>query len=146
MCVRLEGDGPMVEEFEMSLWLAAGRDIWRGTALVTTAQFAGDFFWLLFQFVVVKCSVVCVVCVVVMFASMHYVQYFLYDAAVLLSFISKKRPVANQGIVISPVLALSSIQVPTVPSWYALFICLCQLDDMLLVGCWSFATLRLGGC
>jgi len=83
----------MVEEFEMSLWLAVGRDIWRGTALVTTAQFAGDFFWLLFQFVAVKCSVVCVVCVVVVFASTYYVQYFffLYDAAVLLSFISKKK-------------------------------------------------------
>jgi len=63
VCVRLEGDGPMVEEFEMSLWLAAGRDIWRGTALVTPPQFTGDFFWLLFQFVAVKCSVVCVVCV-----------------------------------------------------------------------------------
>jgi hypothetical protein len=26
LCVRLEDDGPMVEEFELSLWLAAGRD------------------------------------------------------------------------------------------------------------------------
>ena len=38
MCVRLEEDGPVVEEFELSLWLAAGRDFCRGTTLVTTAQ------------------------------------------------------------------------------------------------------------
>ena len=49
MCVRLEGDSPIVEEFELPLRLAAGRDIWRGTALVTAAQFAGGFFWLLSQ-------------------------------------------------------------------------------------------------
>ena len=36
VCVRLEGDSPMVEEFELPL-LAAGRDIWRGTSLMTTA-------------------------------------------------------------------------------------------------------------
>ena len=53
MCVRLEGDSPMVEEFELPLWPATGRDIWRGTALVTTAQFAGGFFWLLSQVVAV---------------------------------------------------------------------------------------------
>ena len=33
MCVRLEVDGPVVEEFELSLRLAASHDIWRGTAL-----------------------------------------------------------------------------------------------------------------
>ena len=49
---RLEGDSPMVEEFELLLRPAAGRDFWRGTALMM-AQFAGDFFWLLSQVVVV---------------------------------------------------------------------------------------------
>jgi len=53
VCVRLEGDSPIVEEFELPLRLAAGRDIWRGTALVTTTQFTGDFFWLLSPFVAV---------------------------------------------------------------------------------------------
>ena len=53
MCVQLERDSPLVEEFELQLWLAAGRDIWRGTALVTTAQFASGFFWLLSQIVAV---------------------------------------------------------------------------------------------
>ena len=43
----------MVEEFELTLRPAAGRNIWRGTALVTTAQFVGDFFWLLSQVVAV---------------------------------------------------------------------------------------------
>ena len=45
MCVRLEGDSPMVEEFGLPLRPTAGHDIWRGTALVTTAQFAGGFFF-----------------------------------------------------------------------------------------------------
>ena len=53
MCVRLEGDSPMVEEFGLPLRPAAGRDFWRGTVLVTTAQFAGGFFWLLSQVVAV---------------------------------------------------------------------------------------------
>ena len=53
MCVRLEGDSPMVEEFGLPLRPAAGHDIWRGTALVTTTQFAGGFFWLLSQVVAV---------------------------------------------------------------------------------------------
>ena len=39
MCVRLEGDSPLVEEFELPLWLAAGRGFWHGTALATAAQF-----------------------------------------------------------------------------------------------------------
>ena len=51
MCVRLEGDSPMVEEFGLPLRPAAGRDIWRGTTLVMTAQFAGGFFRLLSQVV-----------------------------------------------------------------------------------------------
>jgi len=42
----------MVEEFELPLRPAAGCDFWRGTALMT-AQFAGGFFWLLSQVVVV---------------------------------------------------------------------------------------------
>ena len=41
----------MVEEFELALRPAAGRGIWRGTALATTAQFAGGLFWLLSQVV-----------------------------------------------------------------------------------------------
>ena len=53
MCVLLEGDSPMMEEFGLPLRPAAGHDIWSGTALVTTAQFAGGFFWLLFQVVAV---------------------------------------------------------------------------------------------
>ena len=53
VCARLEGDSPVVEEFELPLRTAASRDIWRGTALVMTAQFAGGFFWLLSQAVVV---------------------------------------------------------------------------------------------
>ena len=40
MCVLLEGDSLMVEEFGLPFRPAAGHDIWRGTALVTTAQFA----------------------------------------------------------------------------------------------------------
>ena len=40
MCAWLEGDSPLVEEFELPLWLAAGRGFWRGIAFATTAQFA----------------------------------------------------------------------------------------------------------
>jgi len=43
----------MVEEFELPLRPAVGRGSWRGTALAMTAQFAGGFFWLLSQVVVV---------------------------------------------------------------------------------------------
>ena len=53
MCVRLEEDGPVVEEFELSFWLAAGRNFCRGTTLVTTAQFTAAYFWLLSQIEVV---------------------------------------------------------------------------------------------
>ena len=52
MCAPVEGDSPMVEEFELPLSLAAGRDFWCGTVLVTTAQFVGGFLWLLSQVVV----------------------------------------------------------------------------------------------
>jgi hypothetical protein len=51
--VWLEGDGPLVEELEMLMMLAAGRDTWRDTTSTTTVQFMGDFFRLLSQFVVV---------------------------------------------------------------------------------------------
>jgi hypothetical protein len=47
MCAQLEDDGPVVEEFELSLWLALGRYIWRGTTLVTTTHFKTAFFRLL---------------------------------------------------------------------------------------------------
>ena len=53
VCARLEGDSLVVEEFELSLRTAASRDIWRGTALVTAAQFADGFFCLLSQVVAV---------------------------------------------------------------------------------------------
>jgi len=43
----------MVEEFGLPLRSAAGHDIWCDIALVTTAQFAGGFFWLLSQVVAV---------------------------------------------------------------------------------------------
>jgi hypothetical protein len=51
--VRLESDGPLVEEFGLPLRLVAGRDFWRGTALVMTAQFAVVCLGLLSQVVVV---------------------------------------------------------------------------------------------
>ena len=53
MCVRLEDDHPVVELFELSLKIVAGRGIWRGTTLVTTAQFTMAYFRLLSQVVVV---------------------------------------------------------------------------------------------
>jgi hypothetical protein len=37
VCVRLEGDGPLAEGLVLLLVLAAGRDFWRGSSLVTTA-------------------------------------------------------------------------------------------------------------
>ena len=82
MCLRLEGDSPLVEEFELSLWLAAGRGFWRGTALATTAQFAAASFasslslwWCSVLFGVLFA---CVVCVVVVFASARYVRMLLF--------------------------------------------------------------------
>lgn len=47
MCVQLEGDDPVVEEFEMLLNLAVGDDFRCGTTLVTTMQFMSGLFWLL---------------------------------------------------------------------------------------------------
>ena len=81
MCMQLEGDSPLVEEFELPLWLAAGRGFWRGIALATTAQFTAASFasspslwW---------CSVLlgvlsaCVVCVLVVFVLARYVRMLL---------------------------------------------------------------------
>ena len=53
LCVRLEDDHPVVELFELSLKIVAGRGIWRGTTLVTTTQFTMAYFRLLSQVVVV---------------------------------------------------------------------------------------------
>jgi hypothetical protein len=64
-CVRLEDDGLAVEEFELPLWLAAGRDFCRDTTLVRTVRFTATSFgfsprlrWcrvLLGEFVCVRC-------------------------------------------------------------------------------------------
>jgi hypothetical protein len=43
----------LAEELVLLLVLAAGRDFWRGSSLVTTAQFSSEFIRLLSQFVVV---------------------------------------------------------------------------------------------
>jgi hypothetical protein len=51
--VRLESGSPLVEEFGLPLRLAAGHDLWRGTALATTAQFTMVCFGLSSQVVVV---------------------------------------------------------------------------------------------
>jgi hypothetical protein len=79
VCVRLEGDGLMVEEFEMLPLLAAGCDFRRGTMLATTAQFTGGFFGSspgLWWCSVMLCALLaCVVCVV--FASARYVTMLL---------------------------------------------------------------------
>ena len=91
--MQLKGDSPLVEEFELSLWLAAGRGFWRGTALAMTAQFVAASFtsspslwW---------CSVLLGALFVWWWCSLRRVMYerffFLYDVAVLLPFISKKK-------------------------------------------------------
>ena len=81
MFVRLEGDSPMVEEFKLPLRPAAGRGIWRGTALATTAQFAAASFAsspsLWWCSVLLGVLFACVVCVVVVFASARYVRMIL---------------------------------------------------------------------
>ena len=81
MCVRLEGDSPLVEEFELPLWLAAGRGFWRGTALAMMAQFAAASFAsspsLWWCSVLLGVLFVCVVCVVVVFASARFVRMLL---------------------------------------------------------------------
>jgi hypothetical protein len=68
VCARLEGDGPMAEELVLLLVLAAGRDFWRGSSLVTTAKFSGGLFGsspsLWWRYSVLLCELVCVVCVV----------------------------------------------------------------------------------
>ena len=81
MCAWLEGDSPLVEEFELPLWLAAGRVFWRGTTLATTAQFAAASFAsspsLWWCSVLLGVLFACVVCVVVVFASTRYVRMLL---------------------------------------------------------------------
>lgn len=62
----------------MQLRLAVGRNIRRGIALATTAQFAVAYLGLLSPFVVVQHFVVCVVCAVVMFASRVMYDCFLF--------------------------------------------------------------------
>jgi hypothetical protein len=44
LCVRLEGDDPTVEKFEMLLNLAVGRDFLCGTTLVPTTQFTSGLY------------------------------------------------------------------------------------------------------
>ena len=82
MCVQLEGDSPLVEEFELSLWLAVGRGFWRGTALVMTAQFVAASFAsspsLWWCSVLLGALFACVVCVVVVFALACYVRMLLF--------------------------------------------------------------------
>ena len=53
MCVQHEDVNPVAEEFELSLRLVADCGFWRGTSLVTTAQFLVAYLWLLSQVVVV---------------------------------------------------------------------------------------------
>ncbi|KAG0525613.1 hypothetical protein BDA96_06G071300 [Sorghum bicolor] len=56
--------------------------------------------------------------------------------------VGMSRSVADQDFISRPIL-LSSMQVLL---YHTSAHCLCQLDDMLLVGCWSCVTLSLGGC
>ena len=81
MCMQLEGDSPLVEEFELSLWLAAGRGFWRGTALAMTTQFVAASFAsspsLWWCSVLLGVLFACVVGVVVVFASARYVRILL---------------------------------------------------------------------
>ena len=90
----LEDDSPMVEEFELPLRPAAGRDFWRGTVLVTTAQFVG----LLSAplpggggGVVLRCVRLFVWCWCTLRRVMYEYFLILYDVAMLLPFISKKQ-------------------------------------------------------
>ena len=70
----------MVKEFEEPLGLAAVCGSWRGTALATTVQFAAASFAsspsLWWCSVLLGALFVCVVCVVVLFASAYYLQMF----------------------------------------------------------------------
>jgi hypothetical protein len=56
MCARHEDDALVVEEFELSLWFAAGYDIWRGTSSVMKTQFQAAYFRLLSPVEVVLAS------------------------------------------------------------------------------------------
>ena len=53
VCVRLEGDSPLVEEFELPLWLAAGRGFLAWHSVGDDGAVRGGFFRFLSQFVVV---------------------------------------------------------------------------------------------
>ena len=81
MCAWLEVDSPLVEEFELPLWLAAGRGFWRGTALAMTVQFAAASFAsspsLWWCSVLLGVLFACVVCVVVVFVSALYIRMLL---------------------------------------------------------------------
>ena len=87
----------MVEEFGLPLRPAVGHDIWRGTPLVTTAQFAGGFVLAPLPGCgsVVFC---CVWCLCVLFVWWWYLLwrvmyecfFLLYDVAVFLPFNFKK--------------------------------------------------------
>lgn len=78
MCVWLEGDSAMVEEFVLSLGLAVGHTIQCGTSLATTGQFAVAYFGPLpVCGGVAYCCVslfACVCCVMVVFGSVRDVQ------------------------------------------------------------------------
>ena len=71
----------MVEEFEVLLWLAAGHDFWRGTALAMTAQFAAASFAsspsLWWCTVLLSALFAYVACVVVVFDLARYVRMLL---------------------------------------------------------------------
>ena len=94
MCVQLEGDSPLVEEFELPLWLVvAGRGFWRGTALATTRSSRRLLSLPLPVCGVVFCWVRCLRALFVWCCSLRRVMYecfFLYDAAVLLTLFKKK--------------------------------------------------------
>jgi hypothetical protein len=61
VCVRLEGDSPMVEQLRGGVRVCSGLRLRRGTTLVTTAQMSMACFELLSQ--VVGVVVFCVGCV-----------------------------------------------------------------------------------
>jgi hypothetical protein len=44
MCEQLKDDGPVEDEFKLSLWLATSRNFWRDTTLVMTAQVTAAYF------------------------------------------------------------------------------------------------------
>jgi hypothetical protein len=88
----------LAERLVLLLVLAAGRDFWRGSSLVTTAQFSSGLFGSSVPVCgggVVFCCVSCWCALFVWWCSfrrvMYYCFFFLNDAAVLLPFIKKIR-------------------------------------------------------